>query len=304
MGTNIRPSIEEGPTSLIDSIKELRNYRQIYQKTITTSWYYKYLSFYIAPDNWANTPFYESGPQEFKERVTYQWEDFLSAEEVSKQNQAEIAKYGAPEDAKIIAKSTTLPNNNPNIQNQVDKQLKTTTIIITDSIYYKDVALLTPKEQAIILQYGTPEDQMKLTLRMMYDSIIPNVTKGVNFIVDKSSNKLNLFIKKAKSFFSKGTVNVEKNILGLDASKTMTATELRNYAKSQGWTKIQSANGPEKWVDENGVARITIKGGSDRAPGSADPHVEIKDASGQRIDPMGNPVTRKSEGNHTPIELK
>jgi hypothetical protein len=84
----------------------------------------------------------------------------------------------------------------------------------------------------------------------------------------------------------------------------MKASKLRDYGKSQGWTKTQTGNGPEKWVDENGVARITIKGGSDSAPGSADPHVEIKDASGQRIDPSGNPVTRKSDGNHTPIELK
>ncbi|MEK4297401.1 RHS repeat domain-containing protein [Paenibacillus sp. FSL R5-0914] len=102
---------------------------------------------------------------------------------------------------------------------------------------------------------------------------------------------------------AKGTGDV-KNIFGFDASKTMTATKLRDYAKSQGWTKTQTANGPEKWVDKNGVTRITIKGGTDRAPGSAGPHVEIKDSSGQRIDPMGNPVTRKSEDNHTPIKLK
>ncbi|HHY72332.1 MAG TPA: hypothetical protein GX497_03735 [Bacillus bacterium] len=95
--------------------------------------------------------------------------------------------------------------------------------------------------------------------------------------------------------------NVSKNIFGMDASKPLKASDLRQYAKSQGWTKSQTANGPEKWVDKNGVARITIKKGSDRAPGSANPHVEIKDAKGQRIDSLGNPVNRKSPDNHTPI---
>lgn len=81
----------------------------------------------------------------------------------------------------------------------------------------------------------------------------------------------------------------------------MTSSQLRSYAESQGWTKTQTTNGPEKWVDENGVARVTLKQGSDRAPGSANPHVEIKDGTGQRIDQFGNPVNRKSPGNHTPI---
>ncbi|MRX73037.1 hypothetical protein GJU40_12890 [Bacillus lacus] len=90
----------------------------------------------------------------------------------------------------------------------------------------------------------------------------------------------------------------------MDASKTIKASDLRKYAESRGWKKTQTSNGPEKWVDKNGIARITIKGGSDRAPGSAGPHVEIKNSSGQRIDPFGNPVTRKSAGNHTPIIFK
>lgn len=41
-------------------------------------------------------------------------------------------------------------------------------------------------------------------------------------------------------------------------------------------------------VDENGVARVTIKGGSQRAPGSAGPHVELKTSSGQRVNPAGS----------------
>ncbi|GGL43241.1 hypothetical protein GCM10007968_03930 [Sporolactobacillus putidus] len=81
----------------------------------------------------------------------------------------------------------------------------------------------------------------------------------------------------------------------------MKASNLREYAKSQGWKKTQTPNGPEKWIDNNNIPRITIKKGSGRAPGSEYPHVEIKDSTGQRIDTFGNPVTRKSKGNHTPV---
>ena len=56
-------------------------------------------------------------------------------------------------------------------------------------------------------------------------------------------------------------------------------------------------------VDENGVARVTIKGGSQRAPDSASPHVELKDSNDQRVSPSGKPVTRKSPENHTPIDF-
>lgn len=83
---------------------------------------------------------------------------------------------------------------------------------------------------------------------------------------------------------------------------TPNASDLEKYAHAQGWTKTQTPNGPPKYVDENDVPRMTLKEGSPRAPGSAHPHVELKDANGQRIDPHGNPVTRKSPGNHTPIE--
>ena len=66
--------------------------------------------------------------------------------------------------------------------------------------------------------------------------------------------------------------------------------------------KTQTPTGPAKYVDENGVARMTIKHESPRTPGSEAPHVELRDANGQRIDPFGNPVTQRSDGNHTPIE--
>lgn len=64
----------------------------------------------------------------------------------------------------------------------------------------------------------------------------------------------------------------------------------------------QTKGGPLKYVDDNGIPRVTIKQGSSRAPGSGNPHVEFKDASGRRIDPAGNPVSRRSPRNHTPID--
>ncbi|EME22355.1 hypothetical protein [Rhodococcus triatomae] len=94
-----------------------------------------------------------------------------------------------------------------------------------------------------------------------------------------------------------------KNVGDLFADgRTPKASELEDYAQSQGWTRTQTADGPAKYVDENGVVRVTIKRGSARAPGSGDPHVELRNADGQRVDPAGNPVSRKSPDNHTPIE--
>lgn len=48
--------------------------------------------------------------------------------------------------------------------------------------------------------------------------------------------------------------------------------------------------------------RLTIKRGISRTPSSNNPHVEIRNAQGERIDIAGNLVARKSPKNHTPIE--
>jgi hypothetical protein len=79
------------------------------------------------------------------------------------------------------------------------------------------------------------------------------------------------------------------------------ASELVGYAEQQGWKAMQSAGGPLKYVDKNGIIRMTIKQGSQRAAGSGLPHVELRNALGKRIDAFGNDVTRKSLGNHTEI---
>ena len=87
--------------------------------------------------------------------------------------------------------------------------------------------------------------------------------------------------------------------------RTPKSSELRRYAEEQGWTLKQNPNGPPKYVDENGIPRITIKSGSERAEGSGLPHVEYKGANGQRFDPAtGNAATRKDPlGNHRNIEI-
>ncbi|HGY9583990.1 RHS repeat-associated core domain-containing protein [Vibrio harveyi] len=91
------------------------------------------------------------------------------------------------------------------------------------------------------------------------------------------------------------------SMIKTDGSTTTSAIKAK--AESVGFKSTKTANGPLKMVDENGVARVTIKGGSQHAPGSAGPHVELKTSSGQRVNPAGNQVTRKSPENHTPIDF-
>ncbi|RBO94337.1 hypothetical protein [Nocardia puris] len=101
----------------------------------------------------------------------------------------------------------------------------------------------------------------------------------------------------------KRSVFKPKNLQDLfENGRTPKASELEKYALEQGWTKSQTPNGPPKYTDENGIVRMTIKKGSSRAPGSQDPHVELRNANGERIDPFGNTVDRRSPGNHTPID--
>ena len=87
----------------------------------------------------------------------------------------------------------------------------------------------------------------------------------------------------------------------IDPNGSTRASDIEADASSVGFTRTQTEGGPVKFTDENGVARVTVKSGSSRASGSANPHVELKDSSGQRVNPAGNPVTRKSPENHTPI---
>ena len=86
------------------------------------------------------------------------------------------------------------------------------------------------------------------------------------------------------------------------ASETPKASDIARWAEGQGWKKTQTSTGPVKYVDSNGIPRVTIKQGSQRTPGSESPHVELRDSTGQRIDTSGNLVNRRSPGNHTLID--
>jgi hypothetical protein len=109
---------------------------------------------------------------------------------------------------------------------------------------------------------------------------------------------------------SRATATVGTNIVKYDADAAIgriaggqpaTASDLAESGAANGWARSQTASGPLKYTDENGITRLTIKSGSVRTRGSNFPHVEIRNASGQRVDPYGNPVNRRSPGNHTPI---
>ena len=76
------------------------------------------------------------------------------------------------------------------------------------------------------------------------------------------------------------------------------ASELIELAEKLGWEKIKNPDGPIKYVDENGIVRMTIKKGSERTPGRIFPHVEIRNSQGHRTGVFGNETTMPSPGNH------
>lgn len=133
--------------------------------------------------------------------------------------------------------------------------------------------------------------------------ISKNISKGVNSVHDIAAVRTKL--QRIKNLGRKNKPEdkppTPRKLDDLFNGRTPKASELEDYARSQGWTKTQTPDGPPKYVDENGITRMTIKEGSPRTPGSEGPHVELRDADGQRIDPNGNPVTRRSPSNHTPI---
>ncbi|KAA8886645.1 hypothetical protein F3087_23000 [Nocardia colli] len=133
-----------------------------------------------------------------------------------------------------------------------------------------------------------------LQLRGLADDARTALAKGRQAVED-------LYERIRKAVGSLNPFN-RKKFEDLFQGRTPKASEIEDFAKNQGWTRSQTENGPLKYTDENGIVRITIKKGSDRAPGSGDPHVEIRDSTGQRTDPYGNPVTRKSPDNHTSID--
>jgi hypothetical protein len=84
--------------------------------------------------------------------------------------------------------------------------------------------------------------------------------------------------------------------------ETPKASEIDAWARAQGWTKQEKADGAViEYRDKNGIVRIKMKKPSPRTPGSEHPRVEIRNADGERVDPSGKPVSKTSPANHTPI---
>ncbi len=83
---------------------------------------------------------------------------------------------------------------------------------------------------------------------------------------------------------------------------TPSASELEAWAQRQGWTKVEKPGAPIIYRDQNGNTRLKIKHGTARTPGSEQPHAEVFDETGGRIDPRtGERTGKKQPGNHPPI---
>lgn len=100
-----------------------------------------------------------------------------------------------------------------------------------------------------------------------------------------------------------GRMAWERIIQAISTGINPKASDFQVWAQSQqGWHPTQTPNGPLKYIDKNGVVRLTLKQGSPRAPGSNHPHVELRNSKNSRIDLQGRPLPRKSIANHTPID--
>ena len=99
------PNVSYGDTVLANEIQETSGYRQIYNQMQTTSWYYEYsrLTHYFDGDYAEPGDTY--GPFTFQETIKREWEKFLSAEEVAKQNKIKkklpnMVRHQTPESSK------------------------------------------------------------------------------------------------------------------------------------------------------------------------------------------------------------
>ncbi len=100
-----------------------------------------------------------------------------------------------------------------------------------------------------------------------------------------------------------GRMAWERIIQAISTGINPQASDFQVWAESQqGWHPTQTPNGPLKYIDKKQVARLTLKQGTPRDPGSNHPHVEVRNPKNIRIDVQGKPVNRKSIANHTPID--
>lgn len=142
---------------------------------------------------------------------------------------------------------------------------------------------------------GTPDAEIPSTVRVpTANELTPDLSGATT--VEQAEG----IIAQKKLENEANIANAARQAEAVEAQRK--ASELVLNAEAQGWTRIQTEGGPLEYVDENGYARITIKKGSSRTPGSENPHVAFRDASGQRVDSDGNPVSRRSPDNHTPID--
>ncbi|MFX3673184.1 MAG: RHS repeat-associated core domain-containing protein [Paenisporosarcina sp.] len=114
----ISSSHNESDTRLVNEVMELRGYNQTYQKDISNTWTYDYQKYLVVNE------FKRSDEQytvTFEESYTEQWEDFITAEEIAGQNAEEIAKYGAPANAKRLNTKVKFPTS---YDQYVERQLK------------------------------------------------------------------------------------------------------------------------------------------------------------------------------------
>ncbi len=91
-------------TRLVNEVMELRGYNQTYQKDVSNTWTYGYKKIETINKNGDEFPTGEvwKSTETFNESYTEEWFDFISAEEIAGQNAEEIAKYGAPANAKML----------------------------------------------------------------------------------------------------------------------------------------------------------------------------------------------------------
>ena len=99
-----------------------------------------------------------------------------------------------------------------------------------------------------------------------------------------------------------GRMAWERIIQAISTDINPKASDFQVWAESEGWHPTQTPNGPLKYIDKKQVARLTLKQGTPRAPGSNHPHVEVRNPKNIRINLQGKPVKRKSIANHTPID--
>uniref|UniRef100_UPI001642E82A RHS repeat-associated core domain-containing protein n=1 Tax=Cytobacillus oceanisediminis TaxID=665099 RepID=UPI001642E82A len=98
-----------------------------YRQSFTTTWYYQYTTILIQDDIFKRL--HDPREQSFSETETYQWDVFISAEEIAKGNQEKIrAMVGFPADAKLVSVDVSLPYQYQQLEKELMKQFRTSQV--------------------------------------------------------------------------------------------------------------------------------------------------------------------------------